>query len=188
MHRNATTTKKQELVEAAAGLFHEQGVGGTTLADVAVASKVPIGSVYYYFKTKDDLVSSVLDRRKEGFARLLARCEKISAPRNRLLALVQIWAEDRDKDAQYGCPIGSLCFELARARGPLSEQAVRPFRLLLEWCEEQFILIGAKDKSGCYALHLVSALEGISLTAAVFGDAEMISMEVKHLEEWLHSV
>ncbi len=183
-----TIPKKRQLVEAAAGLFHEQGVATTTLADIAAAAKVALGSVYYYFKSKDDLVCSVIDQRKDTIARLIARQETISDPRDRLGALVQVWVEDNDIDALYGCPVGSICFELARTRGPLSEQATRPFRLLLDWCEKQFRLLGAGDKSDRYALHIISALQGISLTAAVFGEAEMITKEAEHLQEWLQTI
>lgn len=188
MQRAAAQAKQQDLVTAAAGLFHEQGVAKTTLTDVARAANIPLGSVFYYFKTKDDLVSSVIDRREDGIARLISRHQALSDPRARLLALVQIWVEDREVDALFGCPIGSLCFELARTRGPLSDHAAQPFRLLLDWCEEQFRLLGAEDASGRSALHLVSALQGISLIAAVFADPEMIVTEAGHLREWLQTV
>lgn len=180
--------KQQELVNAAEGLFHKQGVAKTTLTDVASAANIPLGSVFYYFKTKDDLVSSVVDRRKEGIEALIARHDALPDPRARLQALVQVWVEDREIDALFGCPIGSLCFETARARGPMSAQAARPFRLLLDWSEAQFRLLGAEAASRRYALHLVSALQGISLVAAVFADPEMISVEAETLREWLQTI
>lgn len=183
-----TISKKQQLIEVAAGLFHERGIARTTLADVATAAKVALGSIYYYFKTKDDLISSVVERRKDSIARLIARHEAISDPRDRLGALIQVWVDDRDIDALYGCPVGSLCFELSRTPGPLSTNAVLPFRLLLDWCEKQFCLLGARDKSDRYALHLVSALQGISLTAAIFTDAEMITKEAEYLQEWIQTI
>ena len=178
-------SKKQQLVDAAASLFHEQGVTATTLAEVASAAKVALGSVYYYFKTKDDLVASVVARREDGVARLIAGKDGASGPRERLMALVKVWVEDRDADAQFGCPVGSLCFEVARARGPLSAKAARPFELLLGWCEKQFRELGAPQSPDRCALHLVSALQGISLTAAVFGDPKLILKEADYLLEWL---
>jgi hypothetical protein len=89
---------------------------------------------------------------------------------------------------RYGCPVGSLCFELAKARGPLSKQAIKPFKSLLVWCEEQFRLLGTGKASGRHALHLVASLQGISLTAAVFGDPKLIVMEAAHLREWLRTL
>jgi len=48
------------LVAAASDLLYEHGVERTTLADIAQAADVPLGNVYYYFKTKDDIVAAVV--------------------------------------------------------------------------------------------------------------------------------
>ena len=57
----ANPGKRERLVESARALIHEQGVHPTTLAEVAKRADVPAGNVYYYFKTKDELVAAVLD-------------------------------------------------------------------------------------------------------------------------------
>jgi AcrR family transcriptional regulator len=44
--------KRAELVRAAMGLLHEQGYQRTAFAKVATPADVPLGNVYYYFKTK----------------------------------------------------------------------------------------------------------------------------------------
>ena len=46
---------------AARTALHRQGVEKTTLADIATVADVPVGNVYYYFKTKDDLVEAAID-------------------------------------------------------------------------------------------------------------------------------
>ena len=51
--RDAAAGKRERLVAAACLVLHEQGVERTTLADIAQAADVPVGNVYYYFKTKD---------------------------------------------------------------------------------------------------------------------------------------
>jgi TetR/AcrR family transcriptional repressor of nem operon len=48
--RSRTRGKRERLVAAATKMLHEQGVEKTTLADTAAAA-VPLGNVYYYFKT-----------------------------------------------------------------------------------------------------------------------------------------
>ena len=53
--------KRERLVESARELVHEQGVQRTTLAEVAERAEVPAGNVYYYFKTKDELVGAVVE-------------------------------------------------------------------------------------------------------------------------------
>ena len=55
--------KRDRLIDAASQLFYEQGVERTTIADIAAAADVPAGNVYYYFKTKDDIVDAVVSMR-----------------------------------------------------------------------------------------------------------------------------
>jgi len=53
--------KRERLVAAAVELLHQQGIERTTLADIAAAADVPVGNVYYYFKTKDDVIAAVIE-------------------------------------------------------------------------------------------------------------------------------
>ena len=53
--------KRERLLSAASALLYQQGVENTTLADIAHAADVPLGNVYYYFKTKDEIVTAVIE-------------------------------------------------------------------------------------------------------------------------------
>ncbi len=53
--------KRERLVAAAIQLLHQQGIERTTLADIAKAADVPAGNVYYYFKTKDEVIAAVIE-------------------------------------------------------------------------------------------------------------------------------
>lgn len=186
---NRALDKKERLTDAAAGLIHRQGFAHTTLADIADEAQVALGSVYYYFKTKDDVAKAILIRRRTEISHTLEEIDQLPDPRKRLEALVNIWVSDRDIDARYGCPIGSLCYELAKGRGPLSSEASAPFRTLLAWGENQFRLLGkSKQKAAALALHMVASLQGISLIANALGDPDTILAEAKFLSDWLRNV
>ena len=107
--------KRERLVESARELVHEQGVQRTTLAEVAERAEVPAGNVYYYFKTKDELVGAVVESYLREARDLLAGLERHRSPQARLKGLVRSWEEIGDSVARHGCPIGSLCAELGRA-------------------------------------------------------------------------
>src|SRR5438477_9084222 len=98
--------KRERLVAAAGDLLHRQGVATTTLAQVAVAADVPPGNVYYYFKTKDDLVRAVIESRTEQVVAMLESLQPRRGPAARLKALARQWADMRDLVARYGCPFG----------------------------------------------------------------------------------
>jgi AcrR family transcriptional regulator len=51
--------KRSHLLEAAAACFARSGYDGTSMNDVAAAAKVSKGSVYDYFKSKEDLFYGV---------------------------------------------------------------------------------------------------------------------------------
>src|ERR1035438_7760510 len=53
--------KRDRLVAAAVQLLHQHGIERTTLADIAQLADVPAGNVYYYFKSKDDVIAAVVE-------------------------------------------------------------------------------------------------------------------------------
>lgn len=53
-------SKRERLREAANSLFLSKGYANTSLADIAKEAKVPLGNVYYYFKTKKEFLDEVI--------------------------------------------------------------------------------------------------------------------------------
>src|SRR5918997_3663549 len=106
--------KRDRLIEGARRVLHEQGVEATTLADMAAAADVPVGNVYYYFKTKDELIEAVIDAHAGHIQTVLAELDRHRTPRARLKALAESWIEMAEEVARYSCPHGTLCQELAK--------------------------------------------------------------------------
>src|SRR5437588_9266654 len=104
--------KRERLVAGARDVIHRQGVEKTTIADIAEAAEVPVGNVYYYFKTKDQLVAAAIDGHAQDVHALLESLERHRTPQARLRALVRELMSQRELVADYGCPLGSLCSEL----------------------------------------------------------------------------
>src|SRR3954471_13214863 len=85
--------KRERLVSAACELVYRQGVARTTLADIAQAADVPVGNVYYYFKTKDDIIAAVVRAHGEGLESTLGDLERRHrGPEARLKALMGVLA------------------------------------------------------------------------------------------------
>lgn len=181
--------KRQQFVEAAARVIHRQGYVRTTLADIAADARLPTGSLYYYFKTKDEIVAAIIDERLRELERRIGEWERNPAPKARLQALIAVWIDDRESDARYGCPIGSLCYELAKSSPPQQNPGAAPLRLLLRWSATQFAALGAEPlRAEHLALHLLSALQGVTLIANAFQDPQMILDETAQLQHWLQTV
>lgn len=173
---------------AAAQVLHRQGVERTTIADIARAADVPVGNVYYYFKTKDELVAAALAEHERQLGLITAELDRLPGPRDRLKGLVAGWVAQREVAARYGCPTGTLAAELdKREEDGLDAAAGDLIRLLLEWVARQFRELGQPDPEGL-AITLVGAYQGMSLLASALRDAEIMTRESARLTAWLDSL
>lgn len=179
--------KRERLVEAARRLFHQQGFGQTTLADIAETSRVPLGNVYYYFKTKDDIGAAVIDEQTRGLRALFGQWEGIPDARQRLITFVEQISRNREQVARYGCPMGSLCQELNKGRGRLAESADEMLKLQLNWVTKQFRLMRKRDATGL-GQQLMATVQGISVLASALSSPAVVRNQVKRLKAWLRDL
>jgi TetR/AcrR family transcriptional regulator, transcriptional repressor for nem operon len=177
--------KRERLVAGAREVIHHQGVEKTTIADIAGAADVPVGNVYYYFKTKDELVEAAIDGYARDVRALLDSLERHRTPQARLRALVRALTEHGDLAAEYGCPMGSLCSELDKRTEPL--ECGHLLELPIEWAERQFRLLGRRDARDL-AVALIASYHGIALLTNTFRDPELMARQARRLERWIDSL
>jgi TetR/AcrR family transcriptional regulator, transcriptional repressor for nem operon len=180
----ALSGKRERLVAAAGQTVYQQGIEKTTLADIAAAAGIPVGNVYYYFKTKDDIVQAVVESHLREADALLAAIEAgHDNPRDRLKALFAALSGQTDLIARYGCPHGSLCQELdKRADGP--GLAAELMRAPIEWVRRQFAALGRPDASDL-AVHLLARYEGAALLTSTLRDPDIMTREASRTAEWI---
>lgn len=180
--------KRTRLIEAADKLIHQQGFNQTTLADIAQQAEVPLGNVYYYFKTKDAIGQALIEHRANFYRDLFASWDTLPDPKKRILALIQMVSDQREVLACSGCPIGSLCQELHKDGGPLAEKSATLLAAILTWAEQQFRLLDKDKESPDLALHLVSVLQGASLLTHAFNQPNLVTRETVRLKRWVNSL
>src|SRR6202165_5596252 len=110
----APAGKRERLVRGASEMAHHNGVAATSLADIAHTADVPLGNVYYYFKSKDELIRAVVAEHVEEVDTMLNTLDAIPAPADRPQALGRRWGHLREVVARYGCPFGTLACEVGR--------------------------------------------------------------------------
>ena len=179
--------KRERLIDGARQTLHAQGVESTTLADVANAADVPVGNVYYYFKTKDDLVQAVIAAHADEVKDRLGALEHHRTPKARLKAFVRMLTEERELAARYGCPQGSLCSELDKRDDELSRSCAQLITLPIEWAERQLRAMGRRDAREL-AVALIASYQGIALLTNTLRDPELMAREGRRLERWIDSL
>ncbi len=179
---------RSRLLDAAVKVTYEYGFGNAALADIAKEARIPLGNVYYYFKTKDEIGEAIIDLRVSRFRRLLERLDEAVSPQERLCGFVDLKIKNRESLASGGCPVGTLCSELQKYGGPVARKSRELFTEALAWMETQFRALGKGAGSRGLAVHLLSATQGVSVLAHTFHDPDLIAMEAEHLKEWIRSL
>src|SRR6266851_6176148 len=177
--------KRARLIETTMKLAYKHGFRDTSLAYIAEAAHVPLGNVYYYFKTKDELGEAVVEQRLAEFRAFRDELDRLSAPKERLLAFVKRIHRNRGQLARGGCPLGGLCTELHKEGGALAKKSAALFTEPMGWLEEQFRAAGHEEDARELSAHLFCAFQGMAAVAHAANDPDLVVMEVKRLKDWI---
>jgi len=99
--RNATTGKREAILRAAIRVFARNGYFNAKVADIASAAGVADGTVYLYFKSKEEILHSIFDTSMEkAIAEARRLIEGVDDPREKLRRIATMHLErlgdDRD--------------------------------------------------------------------------------------------
>ena len=179
-----TSDKRERLIAAAKEMIHQQGFYKTTLADIASAADVPLGNVYYYFKTKEEIAEVVIQEIHDHFADLAKSAAHIESPAGRIQAIMDQIIEDKKNLTQWGCPMGKLSQELNKSDDKISGKADQLILGQLKWVESQFKAAGCKHAESL-AMLWMSRVQGVILIARALQDDNIITSEITKLKEWV---
>ncbi len=179
---------RDRIIEAADQLFYRQGYEHTSFSDIADAVQISRGNFYYHFKTKDEILDAVINLRLANTQKMLEHWEiQGERPADRIRSFIHILLANRAKIKRYGCPVGTLCTELAKLNHAAQGEANKLFTLFRTWLRRQFTLLGRKDDADELAMHLLARSQGIATLASAFHDEQFIRQEVELLCDWLES-
>jgi TetR/AcrR family transcriptional regulator, transcriptional repressor for nem operon len=181
-------TTREHIVEAADRLFYRQGYERTSFADIAGAVEISRGNFYYHFKAKDEILDAVIAQRLADTQRMLGGWERAGQhPGDRIRSFIQMLVANRAPIQRFGCPVGTLCTELAKLNHGSRAEANRLLSLFRTWLREQFVLLGREAEADRLAMHLLGWSQGVASVANAFQDERFIREEVRGMEEWLAS-
>jgi AcrR family transcriptional regulator len=179
---------RNHIIEAADELFYRQGFEHTSFADIADAVKISRGNFYYHFRSKDEILDAVIDLRLARTRKMLDQWEaEGDTPGDRIRSFIHMINTNRAKIKLYGCPVGTLCTELAKLSHPSQPTANTLFTLFRTWLCRQFEQLGRKTDADELAMHLLARSQGVATLANAFRDEKFIRQEVSHMCDWLRS-
>lgn len=123
------------MIETARQLFLAKGYEATGVAEILRECGVNSGSLYYFFKTKEDLLLAVLDLYLEKLRPWVVDpiFERVSDPIERVFALLDGYRMMLTMTGcKQGCPIGNLAIEMSEKSDGARDKIAQNF---VNWCK-----------------------------------------------------
>lgn len=174
------------IVEKADALFYEGGFEATSFADIAAVVGISRGNFYHHFKTKDEILDAVIACRMAQTRAMLEDWQaRGECPRDRILSFIHIVIVNQTKIMAFGCPVGTLCTELAKLDHAAKGRAADIFSLFRDWLASQFRALRAGDRADELALRVLAWSQGVAVMASAFRDEAFIRREIAGITAWL---
>lgn len=181
-----TESTRARIIDAADDLFYRQGFEHTSFASIASAVQISRGNFYHHFKSKDQILDAVIDKRLADTQSMLDTWDADGAtPKERIRCFIRILVTNRAKIELYGCPVGTLVTELTKLEHGAQPRASEVFSLFRAWLTRQFEALGQGDASDDLAMHVLGRTQGVAVLAAAYCDPDYIDREVASVEQWL---
>ncbi len=183
---------RERLVEAARVLFLAQGYEATGVAEVLREAGVNSGSLYYFFKTKEDLLLAVLDQYVELLHPVVIEpvFSRVSDPIHRVFGILEGYRRMLTMTwCRQGCPIGNLALEMSEKSPAVRERIALNFtnwRKAIRQC-----LLDAGDRfapgTDCdkLATFILTVMEGGVMQARTHRSLEPFDVSVAMLRDYL---
>jgi len=180
---------KQRVIEAANRLFYHKGYNNSSFSDIVDAADVPRGNIYYYFKSKEEILHAAIDYRIDRISQMLESwSESYRTPVERLQRFVEILDDSTDSLTRYGCPMGSLNTELGKHQPELKAHAENLFKLFESWLSDQFAELGYAGRAHELALRIMAMGQGISVLTHVHNDPGLLRREKERMAKWVEQL
>ena len=180
---------RQRIIDAANQLFYSKGYNRTSFTDVVDMADVPRGNIYYYFKTKDEMLKAVVKHRMATISTMLSDWDKsIQTPLDRLVRFTQIMYDSTPALLRSGCPMGSINIELAKDQPELQQEVKQLFDLFQRWIARQFESMGYPDESRELSMQLLARGQGAIVLAQVYQDPGFLARSIQDINRWLENL
>ena len=179
-------TTRDEIVAAADRLFYRKGYEHTSFADIADVVKISRGNFYFHFKSKNQILDAVIGQRLVDTQQMLNRWEgEGKDPADRIRSFIDMLIANRADIKRYGCPVGTLCTEMAKLDHASHADAGKLFRLFRSWLRTQFELLDQGQDADARAMHLLARSQGVATLANALRDEPFMRAEVQQMHAWL---
>ena len=180
---------KQTILEVSNKLFYEKGYNATSFSQIVEATGLSKGNITYHFKSKQEILTSIIQIRLKELANLYTFWEqKTQNPKERLVLFLQMILYEKENIQKFGCSTGTLTSEFSKNEPILYAITLPLFTSIRDWLIEQFTLTGLNENDSYRkAMELLVQVQGLSLITHSFKDLDFLKAQIKKLKISIYS-
>ena len=188
-----TLSTRGRLIEAARELFWLQGYEATSVAEILEKAQVNSGSLYHYFRSKEDLLLAVLETYKEMLYPMVIEpaFQRAADPIERIFAVLEGYRQGLLYTVfTGGCPIGNLALEVGDHLPPARQKIAENFQGWCGWVqkclEEASERLPAEVNREQLAQFVLTVMEGGVMQARAHGSIAPFDASVAQLRDYFN--
>jgi AcrR family transcriptional regulator len=170
--RKTTAANREHILETASRLVRERGIEHTTLSDIATASGISKGTLYYYYPTKGDLIFDIAERHMTRMTdRIFSRLQMSrpdQSPRTVFRLVLDTVMRSRSRGEIHVYLLQEAITQSPSLRQRFIEE-YRNWRMIIE--EGLNRILGNDEEHAIMAQVLLATLDGLILQRLVGVDA-----------------
>jgi TetR/AcrR family fatty acid metabolism transcriptional regulator len=129
----AASDKRAAILEAATAVFAERGFFGAQVADIARSAGIAAGTVYLYFRSKDEILTSIFDRTmKDAIAEARAALAEVKDPNERLRRIARLHLARLGRDRSLAIVFQVELRQTTKFMERFSATGLRDYLLLIQ--------------------------------------------------------
>jgi AcrR family transcriptional regulator len=171
------TNPQQTILTCAYRLFHRHGFNRVSMDEIAGAARVTKRTLYYHFRSKDDLIAAALEHQHElALATFRSWTDRISRNPETIIASLfselRNWASERNF---FGSGFTRVAFELAEMPGHPARAIARRHEKMIEDLLAELLMSADVRSARRRAKQIYTLLEGAAAMMLVHGDRSYAS-------------
>ncbi len=200
MGQDRDITTKEQLLQAAQALILMKGFTATSLDEVCEAAGVTKGSLFHYFKTKEDLGVAVINYFWAGQKRMVGTAAFLEneEPLERVLGMVDffVWVMN-NRSFPKSCVVGNIAQELADTNDRLRTTCAENFAWWSDFFKQELDAAALRhlpptkrkaiDTRGL-ANFLIATIQGSFILVKATRRASIGANNLKHFRRYIESL
>ena len=175
---------RQRLIECAAKLFWKNGYSATGISEILRQTDLPKGSFYFYFKSKDELATAVMEYYQKILLEQFQKSSQGNDWENFIEEIFDFLSERANGQTFAGCPYAVMGMETALSKPEVASVFMEGLKKFEQIFQKVLLYSGLpQDHAAIFSRRMLSNYQGYLLLGRISGDISYLKNAKKNMIE-----